>query len=385
MNIDYKKYYNIAFELYKQLHKTPEVGFELNNTIIIVKKELNDCGISFTEKYGKGSIVAEVGKGERCIALRADMDALPIEENSGLEYSSEIKGSMHACGHDSHTAILLAVARCLKDIEDDLNLRVRFIFQPSEEGAISGAKMLVDNDVMHGVEQIIATHCEASLNAFDIGVCKGEYMAACVPISIVFYGKSSHATIPEQGVDAIAMANRAYVELEKAVKEEAHNHKYVWSVGRFVGGTTHNIICDKCQMEISFRFYDMNFANRMQERCLNICNAIAKEYGGKVDVIWDMSTGPVINYSKIVEKIKTVAKLNDLTVKTIQSRMSSEDFGWYLTKVPGCLFRYGIYSKEYGSGSAAHTCNFKIYPPAMEAAIKVFVEYVLNINEENKK
>ena len=313
------------------------------------------------------------------------MDALPIEENSGLEYSSEIKGSMHACGHDSHTAILLAVARCLKDVEDDLDLRVRFIFQPSEEGVISGAKMLVDNDVMHGVEHIIATHCEPWLNAFEIGVCKGEYMTACVPLSIVFWGKSSHATIPEQGVDAIAMANRAYVELEKAVKEEAHNHKYVWSVGRFVGGTAHNIICDKCQMDVSFRFYDMNFAKRMQKRCLNICNAIAKEYGGKVDVIWNMSTGPVINDCKIVENITKSAKEQGLKVKTIGNKMSSEDFGWYLTKVPGCLFRYGIYDKEYGSGSAAHTCNFKIYPPAMEAAIKVFVKYVLSERKESEK
>ena len=246
-----EKYFLRAKELYQNLHQCPELGFDLVETIKIVKSELDALNIPYTEKYGKSSIVAEIGKGERCIALRADMDALPIEEKSELPFSSKNKGCMHACGHDSHTAILLAVSRYLKDNEDKLSTKVRLIFQPSEECAVSGAKMMVDNGVMDGVDSIICTHCDNGINVGEISLCSGEYMAACVPLTIVFYGKSAHATLPEHGVDAIDMANKAYCQLKRFVLENSNDNSYIWSVGKFSGGTAHNIICDKCEMNIT--------------------------------------------------------------------------------------------------------------------------------------
>lgn len=181
--------FNYAVDIRRQLHQYPEVGFELEKTVKLVSEELNKIGISYTFEYGKGSVVAHLGQGDKMIALRADMDALPVEEKTDLPYKSKIKGQMHACGHDSHTAILLAVAKYLKINEDKLNCRVRLIFQPSEEGAVSGAEMMVDNGVMDGVDHIICTHCENAMDTGNIGVCYGDYMAACIPLTISFLEK----------------------------------------------------------------------------------------------------------------------------------------------------------------------------------------------------
>lgn len=376
-----EKYYKIAFEIYKDLHECAEVGFELPETVKIVKKELCDLGIDYTEKYGKGSVVAEIGNGKRIIALRADMDALPIEENSGVAFASKHKGMMHACGHDSHTAILLAVARYLKENADRLKVKVRLIFQPSEEGAISGAKMLVDNGVMDGVDQIICTHCENEIIFGEIGVCSGEYMAACVPLKIIFYGKSSHAALPKHGIDAIAMANDAYIELKKFVKEKLGNEDYIWSIGRFSGGTAHNVICDKCEMDISFRFFNLEHAKIIEKGVKQICEDIASGYGGKTEVLWKMSTGAVINDSKIIDKIRNIANENSIRINEVKKRMSSEDFGWYLQKAKGAIFRYGTKNDECGCNTVAHTSNFKIYPEGMKTAIMIFCDYVLGLGE----
>ena len=365
MMYSYDKYYERAIGLYRKLHQIPEIGFELEKTVETVKSELEDCGIGYTEKYGKGSIVAEIGNGDKCIALRADMDALPIEEKSGLDFSSAHKGAMHACGHDSHTAILLAVARFLKENESKLGFRARLIFQPSEECAVSGAEMMVKNGVMDRVDHIVAAHCDPSIRSAELGVCEGDYMAACVPMRITFLGLSSHATVPQMGIDAIAMANKAYNELKEAVVREAHGAKYIWSVGRFEGGIAHNVICDRCEMDISFRFYDMDFAARMEKEAQRICQGIAKEYGGDVVIDWHVSTGPVINSGRIANALKSSAQGAGIKTNDITAVMTSEDFGWYLTKADGCLFRYGICNEAFGSTNPLHSCNFKIYEPSM--------------------
>ena len=170
--------FNYAVDIRRQLHQYPEIGFELEKTVKLVSEELDKIGMTYTYEYGKGSVVAELGQGDKMIALRADMDALPIEEKTDLPYKSKITGKMHACGHDSHTVVLLAVAKYLKINEDKLRCKVRLIFQPSEEGAISGAKMMVDNGVMDGVDHIICTHCENILEVGKIGVCSGNCMSA---------------------------------------------------------------------------------------------------------------------------------------------------------------------------------------------------------------
>ena len=378
MDYAYEEIYKYAVAIRRKLHQYPEVGFELEKTVALVSGELEKMGIEYTLQYGKGSIVAEIGSGEKLIALRADMDALPVEEKTDLPYKSKIPGQMHACGHDAHTAILLSVAKYLKTHESELKCRVRLIFQPAEECAVSGAKLLVDNKVMDGVSEIICTHCENLLETGKIGVCVGNYMAACIPATIRFFGKASHATLPQFGIDANAMAVEAYQKMREAVKEEAKDTPYIWSVGRIQGGHVHNVISDLCEMDISFRFYDMDFAERVGKRVQEICEEIAANYGGRVEINWNMSTGPVINNKEVVDRIISAASKAEIPVEAIESRMSSEDFGWYLTKAPGALFRFGTRNEKKGCTTVAHNNDFLMDEDGMKYAIKTFCVCILN-------
>lgn len=371
--------FNYAVDIRRQLHQYPEIGFELEKTVKLASEELDKIGMAYTYEYGKGSVVAELGQGDKMIALRADMDALPVEEKTDLPYKSKITGKMHACGHDSHTAVLLAVAKYLKINEDKLRCKVRLIFQPSEEGAISGAKMMVDNGVMDGVDHIICTHCENMLEVGKIGVCSGNCMSACVPATIRFIGKTSHATLPQFGVDANAMAVEAYQKLKEMVEAEAGDTAYIWSVGRISGGHVHNVISDLCEMDVSFRFYDMDFAKRVEKKAKEICTSIAERFGGRCEINWNMSTGPVINDEGIVKKFKNIVSNENIIIEETERRMTSEDFGWYLTKSPGMLFRFGTRNEELGCVSGLHNNDFKIDEDGMKSAIQAFCTYAMSI------
>lgn len=368
--------YEYAIDIRRQIHQYPEVGFDLPKTTALVAEELRCMGIEYTQQYGTCSLSADIGQGDICIALRADMDALPVEEKTGLPYTSKVPGKMHACGHDAHTAVLLAVAKYLKEHETELRCRVRLIFQPSEEGAISGAKMMVDNGVMDGVDLIVTTHCDNSFEAGLIGLHAGDYQAACIPATIRFIGKSAHAAIPEGGIDAIGMAAEAYAEMKQMVAWEAGDIRYIWSVGRFQGGHVHNVIADKCELDISFRFYDMDFADRVGKQVFAICDKAAGRYGGKVEYDWHMSTGPVINNPELTEAFRVIAENNGLSTCEIPSRMSSEDFGWYLEKAPGMLFRFGTRNESLGCTALAHKSEFCMDESGMKSAIHAFIAFV---------
>lgn len=382
MKIAINELYEYAVGLRRELHKYPEVGFELDRTVKLVSDELQKMDIAYTHAYGKGSVVAEVGQGEKMIALRADMDALPVEEKTDLPYKSKIPGQMHACGHDSHTAILLAVAKYLKENEKNLPYKVRLIFQPSEEGTISGAKMLVDNGVMDGVEHIICTHCENAMETGKIGICYGDYMAACIPATIRFRGRTAHAALSEFGIDAVAMAVEAYGKMKTMIANEAGQTKYIWSVGRLQGGQVHNVVADLCEMDISFRFYDVEFAEHIEKNVRSICNEIATMYGGSVEIVWNMSTGAVYNDPAIVETFVKTAKNAGLNTQPMPQRMSSEDFGWYLAKAPGMIFRFGTRNEKLGCTALAHRNDFCIDEEGMKAAIQAFCTYSMNFRME---
>jgi len=361
----------------RELHACPEVGFDLPKTVAIVCRELDTMGITYTDRYGKCSIVAEIGEGEDILALRADMDALPIEEKTELEYASKNKGMMHACGHDAHTAILLGVAKYLNTHKKDLKRRVRFIFQPAEESSVSGAKMMVDNGVMEGVGSIVCSHCENTLETGKIGVRQGDYMAACIPATVKFFGKTSHATLPSEGIDAIAMAVEAYVMFKEAVAECSKDGRYIWSVGRMSGGEAHNIIADVCEMKISFRFYDIAFAEQVREKVFSICQNVAEKYGGKIEIDWKMSAPPVHNDEKCVSLFEKYMAEKGIVLDTLEPRMSSEDFSWYLTKAPGMIFRFGTRNEAKGCTALAHNSKFNIDENGMYYAMKTFIAYVL--------
>ena len=367
--------------LYWQMHQHPEIGFDLPWTAAFVEKELDAMGVAHTDKYGKCSVVAQLGnrKDVPTVGLRADMDALPVHETADVALKSTIDGVMHACGHDSHTAILLGVIKLLKDRVEELPCNVRFFFQPSEEGAVSGAKMMVDNGCLEGVDAVACTHCELTIPTGTIGYHYGPLMAACAPITLIFHGITSHATLPERGVDAVAMAVESYGALKAMVKEEAGDRPYIWQVGKFAGGDVHNVIPDICTQEISFRFYDAEFAERVHQRILVIIDEIAKRYGGRAELQWRVSTCALINNDMVVDNlVNSLKAVETVELEEVPMKRSSEDFAWFTDQRPGMLFRYGSLNPEKGCTATPHRPDFKLDMDAFQYAMLAFVNFVEN-------
>lgn len=232
---------------------------------------------------------------------------------------------------------------------------------------------------MDGVEHILCTHCENTLESGTLGVCSGDYMAACVPLNIKFSGKTAHATLPDEGIDAIAMAHIAYARLIDAVKDIAGGERYIFSVGKISGGTAHNVIAELCEMDISFRYYNEGFAKKVKDATFDICESIARDFGGRVQIDWHVSTGPVHNDARLVEDFSKTVTSSNIPLATVKPKISSEDFGWYLTKARGMLFRFGTRNETLGCTTLAHCNDFKLDEQGMKPAIEAFISYVLNL------
>lgn len=367
--------------LRRELHRHPELGFDLPVTTALVKRELKKLGFSYTEQYGKGSIVCELGCGERLLALRADMDALPVQEQTGLPYASEIPGRMHACGHDAHTAMLLGAARALKRAETLLPCRVRLIFQPSEECDVSGAQLLVENGVLDGVDEIAALHVENALPCDELGFCAGAFQAGCHPYTIEFLGKSAHATMPQNGCDALAMAVKAYNGIYLMDCREMDPFcRHVLSISALQAGHVHNAIADHASMLISMRFYDLAVEEKLDAKIKQICRNAAQELGGEVRFTDHISSYPVVNAAEAVQHMARAASavLGEEKVHPIAPRLYSEDFSHYLQKVPGALVQLGTGNRESGITAPLHSNDFRIDETALRKGSEVLVQYILD-------
>ena len=364
----------------RYFHRHPEMLFALDNTLAFVRGELDRMGIAHAEA-GPASVTGYIGpENAPTVAIRADMDALPIQERTGLPFASEVPGVMHACGHDSHTALLLTVAQILKRREGDMPVRVKLLFQPSEEGAESGAKSMVQHGAMDGTDQIIAAHCDNELEVGTIGICSGGYMTASTLIHITFHGQKAHTATPEKGVDAIAMGVEAYRMLKEIVAEEAGDQLYIFGINCFNGGTAPNMVADRCEMTVAFRYYDMDLYTRFRKRCEAYCQQIAAGYGGTAELSWHTSAPPVWNDPALVSRFRESAEtvLPGKTVTLAPSRLS-EDFSWFLQEKPGFLFRFGTGNAETGCTGPLHCDTFQIDERGMESAAEAIVSYILNM------
>ena len=337
--------FQYCVDIRRTIHQHPELGYDLPKTSALVKTELEKMGLTTTDRYAPCSVVSWINpeSSGKKILLRADMDALPVTEKTGLPYASKIEGRMHACGHDSHVAILLTVARVLSRVKDRLPCGVKLCFQPSEECEDCGAKRMVNNGIADDVDCCVAIHCDNDVPVGTIGVREGDFAAACDPITITFHGKTAHATRPEYGIDAIQMALKAQPAMKKI--------------------TAHNIISDLAEIKISFRYYDKEFAARVRERCVALCQQLAAEVGGTVDIDWKMLAPPLHNEASLVEQFrKSISKLDGIGLKEVPQRISGDDFAWTLQKAPGFLFRYGTRNEEKGCKAVLPRRCFGICP-----------------------
>lgn len=365
----------------RRIHQHPELGFDLPHTLATVRHELDSLGVAYTEEFGCSAIVATVGAGALTIGLRGDMDALPMTEETDIPFRSQIPGQMHSCGHDAHTAILLGVARALKRVERQLPCRVKLLFQPSEECADSGAKAMADDGVMDDIDQVLALHQDIGVPSGSIGVFSGDYMAACHPYRITFHGKSAHATMPQNGHDALAMAVKAYNDIYlMKCREIGPFEPHILSISCLHAGTAHNIIADTATMDISFRFFQMDLHDRIDARIRQICSNAAEELGGTVTMDGEISAFPVVNDPALTDRVRSAAAavVGKDHVVNVSQRMGSDDFSHFLRSKPGVLFRLGNGNPDKGCIYPSHNARFMLDEDILLTGAQVFVQYILD-------
>ncbi len=368
----------------RKLHMYPEVGFDLPKTIALVKSELDAMGVQYTEKYGKSSVVATINEHKEnfTIGIRADMDALPIQEKNDVPYKSRHDGKMHACGHDAHTAILLGTVKALNQIKDEIDCRVMFLFQPSEEGARSGAKLMVEDGVMDNIDIIIACHTDNAYPVGKVGFINGPALASNRVFEIEISGKTAHAVMPHTGIDAIAVAHRIYGDIHLMLAREMDPFAlYAFNIGTIQGGTAVNVVAAQAKMTGTLRTHcdevDAYVAKRMEDIVTNV----AREVGATTRVVTKKTLPPVYNDEKINKRLmdaaaKVVGRENVFFME--KPKMSSEDFSMYLTKKPGVFFRICTRNEDKGFTGMPHNSDWQIDEDALPIGVKVFTQFVID-------
>lgn len=374
---------NYVIELRREIHMHPEVDFDLPNTIGIIKRELDSLGIPYTEKYGEGSVVGYINpdKKDFTIGIRADTDALNMQERSGLPFASKIDGKMHACGHDAHTAMLLGAAKALKEMEDTLECRVLLIFQPSEEGMKSGAIMMLEHGLADEVDVFIGQHVDINYKAGSVAVLEGKVAASSRHFKITIEGKSAHAATAYTGIDALAIAVRIYNALQLVVTREIPPREpVICMVGKLDAGTAQNIVAERAEMVGTIRTMNMKIDEHINERLHKICNSIAEEMGAKITVHAPPKSACLYNNPYLVELArKSMAKaIGEENVGVAAAGMGSEDFSRMLLAKPGFMYRLGVRNDEKGYTIPVHHDDFILDEDALEVGAKVLVQFVVD-------
>jgi len=369
--------------LRREIHEYPEIGFDLPKTLAVVHRELDKMGIPYTGEFGESSVVATINpdcKGTT-IGIRGDMDALPMQEETGLPFASKIPGHMHACGHDAHTAMLLGVAKELKAREKELSCRVKLLFTPAEEYIDPGCRQLSENGVMDDIDFAVACHVGPDAKSGTVGIRKsGGINANSMGFTVEFFGTSSHAASQQKGKDAIAMAVEAYAAMEIMVaKEFSPTEPRLFNIGVIQGGQTNNIICNYCKMFGSSRAHKDEVSEKLITRIREICDGVAKMNGGEAKVTVNKFLPYVLNNETVAAKLWESAEkvLGEDNVFEPGRGLGGEDFGFLSRKKPCAFFRLGTCNGE-STSHVLHTVKFDLDENAMAVGVETFVQFVLD-------
>ena len=382
-----KEYADYARRLREQIHMYPEIGFDLPKTLALVRGELDKMGIAHTEKWGRSSVVGYIGKEDApvTIGLRADMDALPVEEKTDFPYKSRIEGVMHACGHDAHTAILLASAKWLKDHESQLRCRVKLLFTPAEEYSTPGCKELAENGVMDDVDFAVAIHVDVDARVGQVVCPIAPTHSNSMGFKCRFYGKSAHASGPHKGVDAIMMAMQAINAMQTMVNREIDPIKpTIFNIGSFHGGKTNNVVCDYVEIFGSSRAHDDAVTEHMTRRLREITEGVAAGMGGRGEFEVVKLLPYVLNDPRVGNQLRRTGHrlLGDGYLLEKPRKMGGEDFGFLSRKKPCAQFRVGVKPVDFvGKMPSAHNGNFWIDDGCFEVGVKMFTGFVLDAQD----
>ena len=341
-------YYNDAIMIRRHLHKYPELSFQEHQTSNYIQHKLTEYGIPFQAGVVDTGVVAlinGVDPQSKCIALRADMDALPIHEQTNASYASKNKGVMHACGHDFHTASLLGVARILNVLKNEWRGSVKLIFQPGEEKLPGGASLMIKEGVLEKprVDKIIGQHVSPELQSGTIGIKAGKFMASTDEVYIDVIGKGGHAALPEGNINPIVMASDLITKLYDHFAQES-DFDNVFSIGAIKGGSTGNIIPDKVRLQGTFRALDMTFRKQAHNNIRHICDEVSKSHRGNCESTIVEGYPVLQNDIDFTKQCANNAKdyMGEDNVLAISKRMTAEDFAYYSHYIPSCFYRIGV-------------------------------------------
>ena len=362
----------IAF--FQDLHRHPELGLQEERTTEMIRAALAEAGVE-TVDPGLGTGLIAVIRGQRpgrTIGLRADMDALPIQEESGLPYASLEPGKMHACGHDFHTACMLGAALLLKEKEHELPGAVKIVFQPAEEIS-DGGKRMADTGLLNDCAEFYAGHAYPGFPAGTLGIKPGPVMAAPDAFTLRIVGKGAHAGNPHLGVDPIPAA-AAFIQAAQTLlsREKDAFEPAVLSVTHVEAGSTWNVVPEEALIEGTLRTLDQGLRQRMHQRVRQMAECVAQAHGCQAEFSWMIGPDPVINDERLCREAARVAAAMGLRVDRQENTMGGEDFSEFLKICPGVFVRIGT-----GGGYTNYHPRFTADPAALWPAANFFAEFAL--------
>lgn len=360
----------------RQLHAHPELSFHEYETSAFVKARLDEMGIPWQPMADTGIVALVKGDkpSDRVIALRADMDALPITEANAVPYASKHTGVMHACGHDVHTSSLLGTANILQSLKHSFKGTVKLIFQPGEEKLPGGASLMIKEGVLKNPapEAIIGQHVSPMIDAGKIGIRKGKFMASMDEIFVTIRGKGGHGAQPHQNIDPVIIAAQILVSLQQIVSRMANpTLPTVLSFGKVIANGAINVIPDEVYMEGTFRTLDENWRSEAHSRMKKMAETSAKSMGGSCDFTIVRGYPFLINEEKLTEHVHVFAEeyLGKENVVDIDMWMAAEDFAYYSQATDSCFYLMGIRNEEKRITSSLHAPTFDIDENALAVSI----------------
>ncbi len=371
-----KKYAPEYINVRHHLHAHPELSYQEFETSKFVQGKLKELGIPFEVKATTGvtGLIQGQNPESRVIALRADMDALPIKEENDIPYKSKNEGVMHACGHDVHTTCLLGAARILTELKNEWEGTVKLIFQPGEEKNPGGASLMIKDGVLENPrpQGILALHVHTAMEVGKLSFRGGQVMASADEIYITVKGKGGHAASPHLTVDPILISSHLIIALQQLISR--NNNPFnpsVLSITSFNAGNTTNVIPNEVKLMGTFRAMDEEWRFKAHELITRTTNDLVHSMGGVADLHIDVGYPCVYNNEQLTKNAwgKAAEYLGHENVSETELRMGAEDFGYYAQLVPACFYRLGTMNKAKGITSNVHTPTFNIDENAIEVGM----------------
>ena len=368
-----EQYWKACVEIRRHLHKHPELSFHEDQTAQFVESQLQQLPFDGLKRIDKNGLLATINgkEGGKTIMLRADMDALPIQEANTHDFVSQNKGVMHACGHDGHTSMLITAGKILCDLKYQWKGTIKLIFQPAEEKIPGGAKLMLDGGLFSDAKprSMVGQHVFPWLQTGKVGIRPGKFMASSDEIFIRFIGKGGHAAMPENCIDPVLIASHFIVAAQQLVSRNASPKiPTVLSFGKIIGEGATNVIPNEVAIEGTLRTLDESWREACLQRIETLAVNLAKSMGGKCEV--EVARGyPFLNNDmelagRLRQGISSYVGVENLVEQDIW--MAAEDFAYYSHQVPSCFYMLGIQNLEKGISSRLHTPTFDIDEEALE-------------------